>query len=272
MNPPFIIIEVYMMNQTTIQVKRARTEKEPGLYKIMMEKMRDHHRYFCPIESVTPILLASISPREMKDCTACEFRNPIRQSYVRVTKRIVGNQTLEARIKVHRAAFPNSTVEKVEDYYEHIVEGLKKLKKTKIVHFNIQTGNIMYSATECLPVITDFGEAFTLDELYDEKTMEEIFAGPHPRNRCVEAVLISAIHETEGWKTKPINEVTLKKVIANKTKDDTNASGKWNTYIEANRGKEGKEVVDDLLKNWDTWDLYSVDHIFGGLRPPRPPT
>lgn len=263
-NPPFknVIVIIKEMTETTIQVKRARTDREPGLYKIMMEKIRDHHRYFCPIESVTEISLATITKKEMKNCKECEFRNPIKQTYVKVTKRIVGNQTLDERIKTHKAVFPHSTVEKVEDYYEHIVEGLLKLKEAKIVHFNIQPSNIMYSATECLPVITEFGEAFVLDDLYNDETMVEVFTKPHPHNRCMEAVLISAILDTVEWKTKPINIVSLKRVISKKMMDNEVLAKKWEIYMEKHAGADGKIVVDDLLKNWYTWDLYSVNKIF----------
>ena len=259
------------MIQTTIQGRRARTDKEPALYKIMKEKMRDHHRYFCPIETIASVSLAKLTKKEIKNCKDCEFDNPIEQSYVRVTKRIIGNQTLEERIKTHKALFPNSTVEKVEDYYQHIVEGLSKLKEARIVHFNIQPRNIMYSVIECLPVITDFGEAFLVDDLYDDETMAKVFSKPHPANRCVEAVLISDILEKKNWKTTPIDEMSLKKVITRKMKEDTEGENKWNLYIETQRGKEGKVVVDDLLKNWHTWDLYSVDRIFWGAAPPKTP-
>jgi hypothetical protein len=181
----------------------------------------------------------------------------------------VGNQTLGARIKTHRAVFPTSTVEKLEDYYEHIVAGLLKLKEARIVHFNIQPRNIIYSASTFMPVITDFGDAFALDDLFNDDTMVKVFSKPHPANRCVEAVLISAIHETVDWKTKPINVVDLKKVIAKKTTNDTIHEQKWVTYIETQSGKEGNIVVEDLLNNWHTWDLYSVDQIFVGLRHPK---
>jgi len=255
-----------MTTQTTVQLRKARTEKEPGLYKIMTEKMKNHHRYFSLAEIVAPVSRVSITKKEMKTCPECEFENITTQSYVRVTKRMVGNQTLGARMKLYRAVLPSSTSERLDDYYAHLVDGLLKLKEAKIVHFNIQSRNIMYSATMFLPVITDFGDAFFLDDLYDLDTMVKVFSKPHPVNRCIEAVLISAIHETVDWQTTKINVVALKKVIVERTQNDTTTEQKWTTHIETQEGTEGKVVVDDLLKNWHTWDMYSLDHIFRELR------
>jgi hypothetical protein len=76
------------MTQTTIQVKKTRTDKEPSLYKIMTEKTKGHHRYFSLAETVAPLSLISITKKEMKTCTDCEFGNSKKQSYVRVTKKM----------------------------------------------------------------------------------------------------------------------------------------------------------------------------------------
>ena len=245
-----------------IQVKKARTEKEPRIYDIMMRKLRDHHRYFAPAEKVQAVSLKSLTKNsDLKSET----------EYVRVTRREIGSQTLEERIKDYTKKLPSSAPEKIEDYYDHIVHGLLKLKELHIVHFNIHPSNIIYSDSEYYPVITDFSQAFILEDLYNEDTMKSVFAKPHPPHRCMEAIFISAILAAEPteWKTKKVSLAVLEEVLKERFLPEEERE-KWEKYIQklGNKKKEGKQVVDDLLRNWDTWDLYSVEGGFAPLRPP----
>jgi hypothetical protein len=243
-----------------IQVKKARTDQEPRLYEIMMSKMRDHHRYFAPIEKVQPIMLRSLTKRELKKCADCGKDD---KEYVRITRRETGKQTLEERIAQYEEKLPSSTIEKMEDYYEHIVEGLSKLKDAHIVHFNIQASNIMYSDTEFCPVIMDFSEAFVLEDLFKDETMQSVFRGPHPTNRCMEAKCISQIIKDPEWKTNKPNISELEKMITTTEGTiETEEKAEWKKYIKTFAKKQGKVVVNQLMANWHTWDLYSVNRIF----------
>ena len=246
--------------QTSIQVKKARTDQEPRIYKIMMEQMEDHHRYFAPVEKVQAVLMKSLSKHELKGKTA----NYSEKEYVRVTRREIGRQTLEERIEDYRKKLPSSTPEKIEDYYEHIVAGLLKLQEIHIVHFNIQPSNIIYSDSEYYPVITDFGQAFILEDLFKEETLRSVFSKPHPPNRCAEAICIAAIIGGDPeWKTKKVNLSQMEAALQEYFKEDDENVDQWKKYIQKLASKkEGKMVVDELLRNWQTWDLYSVNRIF----------
>ena len=239
-----------------IQVKKARMDQEPRLYEIMLSKIRDHHRYFAPIEKIQPIVLRSLTKRELKKCAEC---GNDKKEYVRITRREIGRQTLEERIAQYEDKLPSSSIEKTEDYYEHIVEGLSKLKDAHIVHFNIQANNIMYSDSEFCPIITDFSQAFVLEDLYKEETMQSVFRGPHPTDRCMEAICIAQIIKEPEWKTNKPNISELEKTIS-ETK--TTEGKEWIKYIKTFAKKQGKVVVNELLVNWHTWDLYSVNRIF----------
>ena len=233
-----------------IQVKKTRTDREPHIHEIMVDKIKNHHRFFAPIENVQPVLLKS-----GKDETTTE--------YVRATRREIGAQTLEERIEDLAKKLPSSVSEKVEDYYEHIVEGLSKLKDAQIVHFNIQPNNILYSDSEYCPIITDFGHAF----LYKDETVGTIFCKPHPPNRCIEAICIATIVEDYAeWKTNKVNITKLEEVITQhftSEEEEEEEATEWKTYIRKKFAKkEGDQVVNELMKNWHTWDLYSVNRIF----------
>ena len=236
-------------NTTKVQVKKSRTDQEPRIHEIL----KDHRRYFAPAEKVQPVSLKSLSKHELKT-------SPSAIEYVRVTSRDIGSQTLEERVKDYSEKLPSSTREKVEDYYEHIVAGLSKLKDAHIVHFNIQPSCIIYSSSEFYPVLTGFGEAFILEDLLKDETMKSVFSKPHPPNRCAEAICISAIIEDPEWKTKKINISNLEAVLTEYL--EPGDAQLWKTYIQKFAKKEGKAVVDGLLRNWHTWDLCSVNCIF----------
>ena len=236
-----------MSNTTKIQIKKARTEQEPRINEIL----KDHHRYFAPAEKVQSVSLKSLSKHHALK------QSPSAIEYVRVTSRDIGSQTLEERVKDYSEKLPSSTREKVEDYYEHIVAGLLKLKEAHIVHFNIQPSCIIYQYN---PVLTGFGDAFVLEDLYKDETMKNVFTKPHPPNRCAEAICISEIIEDPEWKTKKINISNLEAILTEYL--EPGDAQLWKTYIQKFAKKEGKVVVDGLLRNWHTWDLCSVNCIF----------
>ena len=252
-----------MTQQTTlIQVKKRRTDQEPRIHDIMTSKMSDYSRYFAPVEKVQVISLRSLTKNDLRKCAEC---GNDKKEYVRITRRETGRQTLEERILEHEKKQPSSTKEKVEDYYEHVVEGLSKLKDAHIVHFNIQSKNIIYSDSEYCPIIMDFSEAFVIEDLYKDESLRSVFVKPHPLDRCLEARCIAQIIEEPEWKTKKANVSQLEEIITEFFKDgsDEVEGERWKHYIRKIGGKkQGKVIVNELLQNWHTWDLYSVNRIF----------
>lgn len=238
-------------NLPLIQVKKTRTDREPHIHEIMVDKIKNHHRFFAPIENVQPVLLKSLSSGKDEPT-----------EYVRATRREIGTQTLEERIEDLAKKLPSSVSEKVEDYYEHIVEGLSKLKDAQIVHFNIQPNSIIYSDSEYCPIITDFGQAF----IWYDKDIKTVFCKPHPPNRCIEAICIATIVEDDEWQTNKVNMAKLEEVITQYITEEEEEATKWKTYIRKFAKKEGNTVVNELMKNWHTWDLYSVNRIFMRLK------
>ena len=250
---------MYIMTETIIQIKKTRTDQEPHIYEIMVSKTNDHTRYFAPIEKVEAVALVSLTKNEIKKCREC---GDDKKEYVRITRRGIGRQTLEHRIEEYKKNLPSSTTEKIEDYYEHITEGLLKLNDAHIVHFNIQPENIIYSDTDYCPIITDFGEAFVLEDLYNDETMRSVFSNPHSKNRCIEALCISMILEEPEWKTSQVNISKLEELIMQHFQKENDQGVLWVKYIRKIGKTKGKMMVKMLMENWYTWDLYSVNRIF----------
>lgn len=249
-----------MQTETIIQIKKTRTDQEPHIYEIMVSKTADHTRYFAPIVKVEAVSLVSLTKNEIKKCTEC---GDDKKEYVRVTRRGIGRQTLIERIEEYTKNLPSSTPEKIQDYYEHMTDGLLKLKDAHIVHFNIQAENIIYSDSDYCPILTDFGEAFVLEDLYNDETMKRVFSKPHPPNRCIEALCISLILEEPAWKTSQINITKLEELIMSHFQDDEVELGLlWVKYIRKIGKNKGKTMVKILMENWYTWDMYSLNRLF----------
>lgn len=239
-----------MTTETIVRIQKKNADEKIGT--IIKKKIIDYTRYFAPTESIKPVSLMRLTKHDLSK----EKHQP--NQLVNVTRRAVGKNTLFEHIQQHEKRLPHRTNEIVEDFYEHLVYGLAKLvDDCHIVHFSLQPNNILYSDSQFCPIITDFGDAFVLEDLNNDERMKSIFAEPHPPGRCLEAKCISKIIKDPDWKTK---EVQLETVIIELEEEETKK--KWQKYISTFRGKLGKEVVSELMENWDTWDLYSVNTMF----------
>jgi hypothetical protein len=92
-----------------------------------------------------------------------------------------------------------------------------------------------------------------------------VFCKPHPPNRCIEAICITVIVEGDPeWKTKKVNITKLEELISQyfNLQEENDTKKLWIKYIQKFAKKEGNKVVNELMKNWHTWDLYSVNRIF----------
>ena len=254
-----------------IQVKKARTDQEPRIHKTMMTEMNLSTLYFAPLETVVPVSWGNITKHELKKCKECAYKDG-RKQFVRVTRREVGRKRLEERIEELKVNLPSSEKEKVEEYYEHIVYGLSKLREAHIVHFNIRYEDILYSDDTYGPILTEFGNAFVLEDLHDDTTRIRVFSGvktTEQKDRCMEAKCIAKILEdAKDWKVSPVDIPALEEMItkeAEEEEEEDDGKKSWKEYVRTFGETPGEKVVNDLMRNWETWDLYSVNRIFSRI-------
>jgi hypothetical protein len=253
------------MTESIIQMKKSRTHKEPELHIIMKDKFPDYYRYFAPIEKIKNVTLATLNNKNLKT------HKDKSKEYVRVTRRPIGDQQIEERIKELEKKLPGSVEEKKEEYYNHLEEGLSKLAtETRIVHFNIRPENIIYDESQHCPIIKDFGEAFVLEDLHNEENMRNIFKEPLPEYAPIEAKLIASIVKQPKWKTRQVKKEDIENQMLEDFRNDSQyeknepsiMTDKWVRYIRNLKQGTGNTIVNKLLEHWDTWDKGSLQKIF----------
>ena len=255
------------MTESIIQIKKSRTEKEPELHETMKKNIKDYYRYFAPIETIQKVSLATLNNQNLKT------HKDKSKEFVRVTRRPIGTQQIDERLRELEEKLPGSVAEKKEEYYKHLEEGLSKLAtKTRIVHFNIKPENIIYDESQHCPVIKDFGEAFVLEDLHNEENMRNIFKEPLSENVPMEAKIIASIVKYPNWKTRQVKKIKgeLEEQMLKNFRDDSQyeknepsiMTDMWVRYIRSLKQGTGNEMVNKLLEHWDTWDKGSLQKVF----------
>jgi len=263
-----------------IQEKRERTMNEPILGKLIADKIKFSERYFSPALSVCDANLSRINKQELGKCEVFrrDKKNETMDEFVNIKVKYVGENDLAKNMETHREKDNSTFLAHMLDSHQYLVEAIEELEKQKIVHHDIKSNNVMYSDSQHVPIIIDFGVSFQLKDLHVEEKIQDIFFTAYEKYPpwCLEITLIAAIIKTPNWEKKPIDMENLKthlfiyseknpimKVISEKNSNTTNTNTpKWEDYLNTFSKDNGKTAVNKLLGRWNTWDVYSIHVMF----------
>jgi len=252
-----------------IQEKRERTMNEPILGKLIAEKIKFSERYFSPALSVCNANLTKINKQELGKCKV--IQDSTNDEFVNIKVKYVGECDLAKNMKIHQQKDKATFLLHMLDSHQYLVEAIEELEKQKIVHHDIKSNNVMYSDTQHVPIIIDFGVSFQMKDLYKEEKLKDIFFTAYEKYPpwCLEITFIAAIINQSNWENKPLDMETLKthlskyaqnnpimKVIG--VKDISN----WENYLNTFSKESGKTAVNKLLGKWNTWDVYSIHVMY----------
>jgi hypothetical protein len=183
----------------------------------------------------------------------------------------------------------------------HILKGIQKLQQDKIgvVHFNINEFNILHNVSHGTPVLSDFGVAFQISDIYDNSTgdveygtiaeyIHDIDGGTS--YYCLDVILLSYIINIIIPREKLSSESAFNPrtlVMTQDIKDelihvcaDTMASNElfslrffnenekkefiteWTEFISDISGGLVDSLVKKLIQEWKFWDVYSTCSVF----------
>ena len=189
-----------------IQKKKERTMNEPVIGKRITEKIKHSSRYFAPALSVCDATMTKINKNELGKCKA--IRDKKREDeFVSIKIKYVGKDNLDDNMVKHQKKDRGSFLLHMMDTHQYLVEAIAELEKEKIVHHDIKSNNVMYSDSQNVPIIIDFGVSFQLKDLYKEDTLQDIFFTAYEKYPpwCFEITLIAAIIKVPGWETEKID-------------------------------------------------------------------
>lgn len=263
---------------------------------IRKKKIRKYYDYFAPVMSVCPLKMASIQKDDINRCDILQELNEnpdnadnADNAFVSIKIRYVGKQTLKEHI-LERLLSDTPT------FFGHLIEtqlyllhSLEKLEKSKIIHYDLKSNNIMFHEKIQNPVIIDFGMSIIMEKLTVEdyhKTFFDHYEKYPPW--CPDIMLLSFVVKDREWiKTKVTKDTitNMTKLIetyftenpsivhcleSNQKETNTNTNTKkvkaikayWIKWIATFENKSKDTLSKALLENWKTWDTYSLIVIY----------
>ena len=249
---------------TKIQKQTALTNREL-LISEKIKKIKDYNQYFAPILKTCTISVANISGDEIKKCDFMTNNKQIISNKLRY----VGKNTLEEYFIQLLRTRPAVYIETVYDSFFYLLNSIRVLFTSNIVHFDMKENNIMYDERENKPIIIDFGISFDIKML--QNNLDEVFytEGFDYPPWCFEIAMCSYIINSNKNMEEKINIEKMKEkvlffiksngifglFIENERKEYI---AKLTLYIE-NHGKlTYKEFIHELCKSMDSWDIYAL--------------
>ena len=256
-----------------IQKKKERTVNEPVIGKVISERIKFSERHFAPALSVCDANLTRIDKQELGKCKV--FREKITaDEFVSIKVKYVGKYNLDENMEKHQKSDNYSFLLHMLDTHQYLAEAIEELEKEKIVHHDIKSNNVMYSDSQNVPIIIDFGVSFQLKDLYVDEKIQDIFFTAYEKYPpwCLEITFIAAIIEVPGWEDKRVNVKRLIKHLSIYAAENpimtvirpgiTQFKSSWETYVRTFSNDTGKTAVNKLLGKWNTWDMFSINVMY----------
>ena len=249
---------------TKVQKQTALTNREL-LISEKIKKIKDYNQYFAPILKTCTISVASISGDEVKKCDFMKNNKQIISNKIRY----VGKNTLEDHFIQLLRTNPAVYIETLYDSFFYLSKSIRVLFTNGIVHFDMKENNIMYDERQNIPIIIDFGISFDMKMLQNH--LDEVFytEGFDYPPWCFEIALCSYIINSNKKMEEKINIEKMKEKVVFFIKSNgvfelmteterKEYITKLNQYIE-NHGKlTYKELIHELCKSMDSWDIYAL--------------
>ena len=249
---------------TKVQKQTTLSNRELAISE-KIKKIKDYNQYFAPILKTCTISVANISGDEIKKCDFMTNNKQIISNKLRY----VGKNTLEEYIIQLLRTRPALYIETVYDSFFYLLNSIRVLFASNIVHFDMKENNIMYDEREDKPIIIDFGISFETKMVQNQ--LDEVFytEGFDYPPWCFEIAMCSYIVNSNKKMDEKIHIEKMKEKVLFFIKSNSifglfpeNETTEYitniNHYIE-NHGKlTYKEFIHELCKSMDSWDIYAL--------------
>lgn len=268
------------------------------------EKIRNisgYARFFSPVLKSCEVKIKKDRVRDLKKCEVFKKESTqiiVNSSYVSMKIRYVGNRDLRdylgANVKSTRF------LHELWRTHTHILKGIEKLFKHKIVHYDLKYNNVIFDEVRNEPIIIDFGQSWALDNLITEQQISQaFFVFDQYDYWCIDILICSYINQKVGYKEAQTELVTEQEIEYiydvfiygrdpkyEPTSENEHARKKiasdvylYNILQNPNKMLNFKntlyeyasqfinkrtwwELYEDLIKNANTWDCYSLSVIY----------
>ena len=260
-----------------IQKENKSSQHEKTIGEVI-KKIKNYKDYFAPVIDSCPISINTIENEEIKKC---EIMNETSEQYVSYKIRYVGKSTLADYLShIYRTA-NKLFLKQLFSTNLDILDEISILNKNNILHLDLKENNIIMDENLNKPIIIDFGLSFRIMDLNDSNMEEYFFTYQHYAPWCYELNLINCIINTIATKengvdikTTPIQKTDLDAISLKFIQDNKFLQSNFNkeeldvfksalsVFNDSLQGKMLKEIIDILIKYWNTWDNYAIAVIY----------
>ena len=280
---------------TKIQ-KNKRTIKNELRISEKVRRISGYARFFAPVLKYCNVKIKKDRVSDMKKCEVFEKDSDKKienSTYISMKMRFVGKTDLKKHLFLTVGI--STFFWEILRTHIHLLKAVQKLIANKIVHFDLKYNNVMFDAERKSPIIIDFGQSWSMDELNTESQITTaFFVFDQYDYWCIDILICSYIVQYIGlskWKTELVTEEEMKYIFdmfiygndpkrdANNKKQVFNDAFKYNilqnpqksAYFETTFQQYSKqfigtrtwwELYSDLITRADTWDSYSIAIIY----------
>lgn len=272
---------------TKLQKRNRTADNEIAIGKIIAGIPTYQYRY-APVVQSCPVQLSAIDPIYVKKCDVAKKSLARREKgpdlFTLNKIKYAGSETLETYL-TRRLSSGGYFLPKFYEMHLYLLRSVQLLADAKVVHYDLKENNIMYDATNHVPVIIDFGLSVNMATILAPRAPSEAYKYAFYTHYekyppwCLEIVLASYLvqnKQTTNWMTSRVNAADLGRVvdayflsngavrtIADRDPTAVNKSRvAWRALVASLDKLTGKQAVDRLASTWVSWDNFGIAVIF----------
>lgn len=265
--------------QYITKIQRANEDSHEIEISNIVASIYNCEHFFAPVISSCEVTPNRINSNLIKTCN--HIQNDFSQithtqKYISSKIRYVGKDTIEKTI-THRS----NSFEKLVNMHLYLLDSIALLQQNKIIHLDIKPDNILFDEIQSVPIIIDFGlsnkthilENDSISIADNVENLKDIFISDDTYDFwCIDIFIISKIIYEKRFnmsETVTIDNIDfILRYFATNTTRKCFTSIEWiafednyreyfhTVYIAQN--KTWIDVFNDLIKNYKTWDNYSL--------------
>lgn len=247
-----------------------------------IKKIKNYEQFFAPIISSCEVIPNRINYNLIKTCNSVqndfsEIDNT--RKYTSSKIRYVGKDPIDKYISTIK-----TPIAKLINMHLYLLDAINLLQHKNIIHFDIKPDNILFDEIQSIPIIIDFGLSNTTN-IFEKsispkdnvEKLKDIFISYDTYDFwCIDIFIISKIlYEKQFYMEDEVSLIQVE-IILHTFKTSTLYKCFTDTelkefdhyyrnhftkkYIENN--KTWIDVFNDLIKNYNTWDNYSLALTF----------
>ena len=226
--------------------------------------------YFAPVTNSCSINLNTINDNQESVLDQCKLIKSLDQNYIALRIPYVDKDNFFTFLtNTDNAIFSFATMMETMKY---LLSSIHKLIQARLVQFDLKGENIVFKKDLSIPIIIDFGISIQIDEVTSENLSEyfytyapDYYIWPIDVHLLCYLASVKNILQKEDIK-KICDECITNNIIFQTFSESfiTDYKEKAYEYYLQYAGKSRSFTLKELLKGWNTWDLYSYGIL--GLR------